>query len=57
MPKGDGKILSKEVSAKGRLLPSLVLADATTGRWWAFLPPFSMAAQISPAQGEIYRVR
>lgn len=33
----------------------LVLADATTGKWWAFLPPFPMAAQISPAQGEIYR--
>lgn len=56
MHKGDGKCLSKEVSAKGRLLPSLLLADATIGGWWAFLPPFSMATQLSPAQGEIYRV-
>lgn len=56
MHKEDGKFLSKEVSSKGRLLPLLVLADATTGRWWAFLPHFSMAAQTSPAQGEIYRV-
>lgn len=56
MHKGDGKVHTKEVSAKGKLLPLLVLADATTGRWWAFLPPFSMAAQLSPAQGEIYRV-
>lgn len=29
--KGDGKFLSKEISAKGTLLPLLVLADAAMG--------------------------